>query len=61
MSAEHILTETRDRVLYVTINRVEKHNALAISIIDEIGETFRAAAKDETLVAGVLRGAGEKT
>ena len=29
MSAEHILTETRDRVLYVTINRVEKHNALA--------------------------------
>jgi enoyl-CoA hydratase len=61
MSAEHILTETRDRVLYVTINRVEKHNALAISIIDEIGMTFRAAAKDETLVAGVLRGAGEKT
>ena len=61
MSDVHILSETRERVLYVTINRVEKHNALAISIIDTIGETFRAAAKDDALVAAVLRGAGEKT
>lgn len=61
MSAKQLLTETRDRVLYVTIDRVAKHNALAISIIAAIGETFRAAARDETLVAAVLRGAGDKT
>ncbi|MEP4887651.1 MAG: enoyl-CoA hydratase/isomerase family protein, partial [Alphaproteobacteria bacterium] len=61
MSNVQILTKTRDRVLYVTINRAEKHNALALSIIDAIGETFRAAARDETLVAAVLRGAGDKT
>ncbi len=61
MSDAHLLSETRDRVLYVTIDRVEKHNALAISIIAAIGETFRAAAADESLVAAVLRGAGEKT
>lgn len=61
MSAQNLLTETRDRVLYVTIDRVEKHNALAIAIIDAIGATFRAAAADESLVAAVLRGAGEKT
>ncbi|HCP00230.1 MAG: 3-hydroxybutyryl-CoA dehydratase [Alphaproteobacteria bacterium] len=61
MSAEHLLTETRDRVLHITIDRVEKHNALATAIIDAIGETFRQAAGDDSLVAAVLRGAGEKT
>lgn len=61
MSDVHLLSKTRDRVLHVTIDRVEKHNALAISIIDAIGETFRTAAADESLVAAVLRGAGEKT
>jgi enoyl-CoA hydratase len=61
MSAENIRTETRDGVFYVLIDRPEKHNALALSIIDTIGKTFREAARDDTLVAAVLRGAGEKT
>lgn len=61
MSAQHIDTETRDGVLYVTLNRPEKHNALSLSMIAGIGETFRARASDDTLVAAVLRGAGEKT
>ena len=61
MADVQILSETRDRVLYVTIDRVEKHNALALSIIDAIGNIFRAGAGDDTLVAAVLRGAGEKT
>ena len=61
MSSKNLLTETRDHVLYVTIDRVEKHNALAILIIDAIGATFRDAATDDTLVAAVLRGAGRKT
>lgn len=61
MNTQNIKTETRDRVLYVTIDRAEKHNALALAIIDAIGATFRAAAADESLVAAVLRGAGEQT
>lgn len=61
MSADHILTETRDDVFYVTIDRPEKHNALSLSIIDTIGKTFATASSDDMLVAAVLRGAGEKT
>ncbi|MGY8955845.1 MAG: enoyl-CoA hydratase/isomerase family protein [Alphaproteobacteria bacterium] len=61
MSAEQILKETRDRVLYVTIDRAEKHNALSLSILASLRALFDAAASDETLIAAVLRGAGEKT
>ena len=61
MSTNQILTETRDRVLYVTIDRVEKHNALSLSILDTIRTTFETAASDDTLIAAVLRGAGKKT
>ncbi|MBO6784811.1 MAG: enoyl-CoA hydratase/isomerase family protein, partial [Alphaproteobacteria bacterium] len=61
MSSEHLRTGTRDGVFYALIDRPEKHNALALSIIAEIGKQFRAAATDDTLVAAVLRGAGEKT
>jgi enoyl-CoA hydratase len=61
MSADQIHTETRDRVLYVTINRVEKHNALSLAIIARLGRVFKDAAADQSLIAAVLRGAGEKT
>jgi enoyl-CoA hydratase len=61
MSAQYIDTETRDGVLYVTLNRPDKHNALSLAMIAGIGETFRANASDDTLVAAVLRGAGEKS
>lgn len=61
MSTDQIHTETRDRVLYVTIDRAEKHNALSLSILNTICATFINAADDATLIAIVLRGAGEKT
>lgn len=61
MGAEQIITRTHDRVLYVTVDRVEKHNALSLSIIAALGSIFKTAATDQTLIAAVLRGAGEKT
>ena len=61
MASEYLQTVTHDGVFYVTIDRAEKHNALSALLIDSIGETFTAARNDETLVAAVLRGAGEKT
>jgi enoyl-CoA hydratase len=61
MSTDQIHTETRERVLYVTIDRAEKHNALSLSILDTIRTTFTDAADDDTLIAVVLQGAGEKT
>ena len=42
MCAEQILKETRDRVLYVTIDRAEKHNALSLSILASLRALFDA-------------------
>lgn len=61
MSDPQILSETRERVLYVTINRVEKHNALSLAILAELRQLFEGAGKDDSLIAAVLTGAGEKT
>ena len=51
----------RGHVLYLTIAREERHNALSRATIAEIGETFARHAADETILAAVLRGAGEKS
>jgi enoyl-CoA hydratase len=59
MSAEQIRSATRDRVLYVTIDRPEKHNALSLALIAALGQVFLDSARDDTLIAAVLQGAGE--
>lgn len=61
MSADPLIAETRDRVLYVTLRRPEKHNALSLEILDRIRTLFEGARDDDMLVAAVLTGAGDKT
>jgi len=56
-----LLTEVRDGVLRVTINRPQKHNALSRAVLDELRETFTTASDDTRLLAAVLRGAGDKS
>ena len=56
-----LLTETRERVFYVTLNRPQKRNALSRSLLGELRAAFEARAKDLTLVAAVLRGSGERS
>jgi len=53
-----LLVDVRDRVLYATLNRPEKHNALRLALLEAIRLTFVAHAGDGTLVAAVLTGAG---
>ena len=53
--------ERRDGVLYVTIDRPEKRNALSRAVLDELRRAFGAEAGDEGLTAAVLRGAGERS
>jgi len=60
MSTDQIHAETRDRVLYVTIDRAEKHNALSLAILNTMHTAFTDAATDETLIAAVLRGRDAK-
>jgi enoyl-CoA hydratase len=61
VSENHLLVETRDRVLYATLNRPEKHNALSLSLLADVRSLFEANAGDETLLAAVLTGTGDKT
>jgi enoyl-CoA hydratase len=61
MSDNHLLVEVRDRVLYATLNRPEKHNALSLSLLADLRKLFETQAGDETLLAAVLTGTGEKT
>ena len=61
MSENHLLVEIRDRVLYATLNRPEKHNALSLSLLADLKTMFEKHAGDATLLAVVLTGTGDKT
>lgn len=56
-----VVSHTRDGVLYVTINRAEKRNALSRATLAALRETFAHAARDEALHAVVLSGAGDRS
>lgn len=60
MAYETLLTETKDRVARVTINRPDKRNALNPTVINELIAAFRAADADPEVGVVVLGGAGEK-
>ena len=56
--AETVLVETREGVVYVTMNRPEKRNALNAEIVSGLKEALRRANADESTRCIVLRGAG---
>ena len=55
-----LLAERRGEVLWLTVNRPEKHNALNRAVLGAIGEAFSAHAADDGLKAAVITGAGDK-
>ena len=60
MSYENVLTENRDGVLWLTVNRPEKLNALNRQTLTEIEQVIDSAANDDATWAVVITGAGEK-
>jgi enoyl-CoA hydratase/carnithine racemase len=54
-----ILTENRDGVLVVTLNRPAKKNAINTEMWAGLRDTFRAAAADDDVVCVLLCGAGD--
>jgi len=54
-----ILTENRDGVLVITLNRPEKKNAINTEMWVGMRETFRSAADDPDVVCALLCGAGD--
>jgi enoyl-CoA hydratase/carnithine racemase len=59
--AGELLSERRDDVLWLTLNRPEVHNALNAALAGALVEAFSAASADAGLRAVVLTGAGERT
>ena len=57
--SDPVLTEMRDGVLVVTLNRPQKKNAINDPMWIAIRETFRAAAADDAVACVLLHGAGE--
>src|SRR5437764_8552551 len=60
MAYEDILSETRDGVAWITINRPEVRNAFRALTVDELIRAFRAAWADRAVGVVVLTGAGDK-
>jgi enoyl-CoA hydratase len=60
MTYENIKTETRDGILYVTIDRPKVLNALNAKTVAEIGRAFSEARDDDSIRCVILTGSGEK-
>ncbi len=55
-----LLSETRDGVLYLTINREERRNSISPAVIEGITAGLDAADRDRSTRAIVITGAGTK-
>ena len=53
-----VLVETRDRKMYITLNRPEVLNAQNTAMRDGLIDAFERLDADDDLVVGILRGAG---
>lgn len=56
-----LLVRIERSVLYVTLNRPDKHNALNTATLAALRATFTDHADDDTLTAAVLTGAGAQS
>lgn len=57
---DDLLVEMRDRVLWLTINRTERRNAINGNVLLGIKQALEDANRDNSLRALVLTGAGER-
>ncbi|GAB3918252.1 enoyl-CoA hydratase/isomerase family protein [Mucilaginibacter boryungensis] len=60
MSYQNILTETKQRIHYITINRESKLNALNAATLAELHTALVAAFADEQIGGLIITGAGTK-
>lgn len=58
--SDDLLTEVRDRVMSITINRPERRNAINAAVLDGIRDALERAKHDHALRAIVLTGAGDR-
>ncbi|MFZ1890029.1 MAG: enoyl-CoA hydratase [Candidatus Binataceae bacterium] len=58
MATDHLLSELKDRVLYLTLNRPDKLNAMSGEMMSALVEHLGKAAHDSNVGCVVLTGAG---
>ncbi len=56
MSYQHIITETKDKVGLITLNRPQVLNALSSAVMDELGEAIDGYENDSTIGVIVITG-----
>ena len=57
---QNVLTEEKEGVLYLTVNREDKMNALNYATLEEIKGIFEEAEDNRAIKAVIITGAGEK-
>jgi len=60
MDYQQLLVETNNNILYITINRPQKLNALNKEVLTELSVAVANAQKDQEVKAILITGAGEK-
>jgi enoyl-CoA hydratase len=60
MTYENLKVETRDGILFLTIDRPKVLNALNAATVEEIRQVFAAAREDDRVRSVIVTGAGEK-
>ncbi len=61
MLLENLLTEIKDNILYITINRPKNLNALNIKTIVELDEVFEEYMYNDDVKGVIITGSGEKS
>ncbi|SMC69120.1 enoyl-CoA hydratase/isomerase family protein [Pedobacter africanus] len=60
MTYQNILSEVKDQILYLTINREQKLNALNKATLTELADAIAFAGQSDAIRGVLLTGAGEK-
>lgn len=60
MAYQYILSERRDGVALVTLNRPDKLNALSFPLMEELDDALSGYETDDEIKAVILTGAGER-
>jgi enoyl-CoA hydratase len=60
MAYENVKADTRDGILFLTLDRPKVLNALNAATVEEIYQVFSAARDDQAVKAVIVTGAGEK-
>jgi enoyl-CoA hydratase len=60
MNYQQIIAEIKEQILYVTINRESKLNALNKEVLAELADVFQVVNQNDEVRGVLLTGAGQK-